>query len=117
MGNCLKPQSSEKRVYDDAEFDDGEDWSWATPSPAAERGSEGGYSTKNAGDFSGKITEVKIKISKKQLEQLLSKMEVKDLRVDQVMSQLMSHRGRHGYEVHQHQRPWRPALQSIPEVN
>ncbi|XP_028760323.1 uncharacterized protein LOC114745577 [Neltuma alba] len=116
MGNCLKPQSSKKRVYDD-ESDDGEDWSWPTPSPAAERGTKGGYSAKNVGDFSGKITEVKIKISKKQLEQLLSKMEVKELGVDQVMTQLMSHGKRHGYEVYQHQRSWRPALQSIPEVN
>lgn len=117
MGNCLKPQSSKKRAYD-AESDDVEDWSWTTPAAAAAgRVKEGGYSTKNGADFSGKITEVKIKISKKQLEQLLSKMEeVKDLRVDQVMTQLMSHRG-HGYEVYQNQRPWRPALQSIPEVN
>ncbi|KAK2981081.1 hypothetical protein RJ640_012036 [Escallonia rubra] len=57
-------------------------------------------------------TEVKIKITNKQLEELLGKIDVKGLPVQQVLAQLMS--AGDGYEAHQ--RSWRPALQSIPEV-
>lgn len=114
MGNCLKPQSRKRHVESDD--DDGEDWSWARQSPPAKE-------EKRMGDFGGKmITEVKIKISKKQLEELLRKMEedVKEIRAHEVLSQLMSHSKKHslaGFKVHQSVRPWRPALQSIPEVN
>ncbi|KAA8523683.1 hypothetical protein F0562_010106 [Nyssa sinensis] len=52
-------------------------------------------------------TEVKIKISKKQLEDLLSRMDVQGLSVQQVLAQLVN--------GETHQRAWRPALQSIPE--
>ncbi|KAA8523682.1 hypothetical protein F0562_010105 [Nyssa sinensis] len=52
-------------------------------------------------------TEVKIKISKKQLEELLSRMDVQGLSVQQVLAQLIN--------GETHQRAWRPALQSIPE--
>lgn len=58
-------------------------------------------------------TEVKIKITKKQLEELLGKMDVKELSVQQVLAQLIN--VSHSYETHH--RSWRPALQSIPEVN
>ncbi|KAL5735950.1 hypothetical protein ACOSQ2_030738 [Xanthoceras sorbifolium] len=58
-------------------------------------------------------TEVKIKITKKQLEELLSRAELKQLSMQQVLAQLMNVSDR--YETHQ--RSWRPALQSIPEVN
>ncbi|CAK7338493.1 unnamed protein product, partial [Dovyalis caffra] len=59
-------------------------------------------------------TKVKIKITKKQLEELLGKVEVKELSVQQILSQLINGSSDHGsYEPH-HQ-PWRPNLQSIPE--
>ncbi|KAK3199677.1 hypothetical protein Dsin_023092 [Dipteronia sinensis] len=58
-------------------------------------------------------TEVKIKITKKQLEELLGRAELKQLSVQQVLAQLMNVSDR--YETNQ--RSWRPALQSIPEVN
>ncbi|XP_040987865.1 uncharacterized protein LOC121235591 [Juglans microcarpa x Juglans regia] len=60
-----------------------------------------------------KITEVKIKITRKQLEELLGSVDIKDLTVHQVLAQLMNASDQ--YETHQ--RSWRPALQSIPEVN
>ncbi|KAK9269414.1 hypothetical protein L1049_001187 [Liquidambar formosana] len=60
-----------------------------------------------------KVKEVKIKITKKQLEELLGKVDVQGLSVQQVLAQLMSVSDR--YESHQ--RSWRPALKSIPEVN
>ncbi|XP_068309795.1 uncharacterized protein [Pyrus communis] len=59
-------------------------------------------------------TEVKIKITKKQWEELLGKVEFKQTSVEQVLAQLI--RVSDGYET-QLQRSWRPALQSIPEVN
>ncbi|QCD78319.1 uncharacterized protein LOC114188839 [Vigna unguiculata] len=93
MGNCLKSQSSCR--YDS---DDDEDWDFS-----ADKGSFGAVSATTM--------EVKIKISKKQLEELLSKVDVRDLKVEQVLSQLMDHSG--GFQALQ--RPWRPALQSIPE--
>lgn len=103
MGNCLKPQSSRKYDYD-----------WSSPETEINGGSWG----KMGGGESGKIREVKIKMKKKQLEKVLGKIEVKDMRVDEVLAQLLRHGGQgYEYEVHQHQQPWRPALQSIPEVN
>ncbi|KAL0320798.1 UNVERIFIED_CONTAM: hypothetical protein Sradi_5341300 [Sesamum radiatum] len=53
-------------------------------------------------------TVVKIKISKQQLEQLLRNADARGLSAGQVLAELMS--AGDGY-----QRPWRPALQSIPE--
>jgi len=94
MGNCLKHQSSCRYESDEDSNDD--DWSFS-----AEKGSFGAVTT----------TEVKIKITKKQLEELLSKVDVRELRVEQVLSRLMDHSG--GFQALQ--RPWRPALQSIPE--
>ncbi|KAJ1407910.1 hypothetical protein SESBI_23940 [Sesbania bispinosa] len=98
MGNCLKHQSSTKYTTDD----DSGDWDFET--------AEDVFATKNSAKT---VTEVKIKITKKQLEELLSKVDVRELRVEQVLSQLMDHS--RGYQSLQ--RPWRPALQSIPEDN
>ncbi|KAL2247622.1 UNVERIFIED_CONTAM: hypothetical protein Sindi_2614500 [Sesamum indicum] len=53
-------------------------------------------------------TVVKIKISKQQLEQLWRNADARGLSAEQVLAELMS--AGDGY-----QRPWRPALQSIPE--
>lgn len=69
----------------------------------------GSFAPSNGGGGgSNKTTtrEVKIKISRKQLEELVGKVEVKELRVEEVLAQLMKH---------SLQRSWRPALQSIPE--
>lgn len=71
------------------------------------------------GTTSGKFTsstEVKVKITKKQLEELLGKVDVKDMSVHQVLAQLISVSDR-CHTTSFHHRSWRPALQSIPEVN
>ncbi|KAM1804687.1 hypothetical protein ACFX16_030711 [Malus domestica] len=60
----------------------------------------------------GAVTELKIKITKKQWEELLGKVEFKQTSVEQVLAQLIGVSD--GYET-QLQRSWRPALQSIPE--
>lgn len=108
MGNCLKNQSTAK--YYATDDDEVEDWDC---SPAREGGD---FPAEEIGG--GKpTTEVKIKITKKQLEALLGKVDVRDLRVEQVMAQLMSHSDRFQSQTHQRSWSWRPALQSIPEVN
>ncbi|XP_010545508.1 PREDICTED: uncharacterized protein LOC104817856 [Tarenaya hassleriana] len=61
----------------------------------------------------GISSEVKIKIEKKQLEELLGKVNVKELNVQQVLTYLMNS-GDDRYETNQ--RSWRPVLQSIPEI-
>ncbi|KAM5585617.1 hypothetical protein ABKV19_004816 [Rosa sericea] len=64
-------------------------------------------------------TEVKIKMTKKQLEELMGRVELKQMTVQQVLAQLImsvSSNSSDPYET-DHQRPWRPVLQSIPEVN
>lgn len=59
-------------------------------------------------------TTVKIKITKKQLKELLGKAEVKGLSLQQILSQLMNASSDHrSYEPQQ--QSWRPNLQSIPE--
>ncbi|KAF9672991.1 hypothetical protein SADUNF_Sadunf11G0101900 [Salix dunnii] len=74
---------------------------------------------KNIRDFrssssSTTSTKVKIKITKKQLKELLGKAEVSELSVQQVLSQLMNVSSDHrSYEPQQ--QSWRPNLQSIPE--
>ncbi|GAU20484.1 hypothetical protein TSUD_130410 [Trifolium subterraneum] len=100
MGNCLKQQSSTNYATDNDE-----DWDLSS--------SEGDYEAKSNCSGTKSITEVKIKITKKQLEELLSKVDMRELRVEQVLAQLMNHSN--GYKSFQ--RSWRPALQSIPEMD
>lgn len=59
----------------------------------------------------GAATEVKIKISKKELERLVKKAEIEGLSMHQVLAQLVDVSD--CFEAHQ--RSWSPALQSIPE--
>ncbi|XP_061342187.1 uncharacterized protein LOC133288449 [Gastrolobium bilobum] len=100
MGNCIRHESSTGHATDGDYWED---------FPAAEEGDSFGASN----NVKKTTTEVKIKISKKQLEEMLGKVEMKELRVDQVLAQLMNH-SHHYHSLH---RPWRPALQSIPEIN
>ncbi|CAL0335119.1 unnamed protein product [Lupinus luteus] len=96
MGNCLKHQSSTHNKGRDRNF-------------SAAKGVLGGATCTTT---NGKTTtEVKIKITKKQLEELLGKVDMRELRVEQVLAQLMSH-SREYESLH---KPWRPSLQSIPE--
>lgn len=77
---------------------------------------QGGFEDLGAAGLAKKLggaTEVKVKITKKQLEELLGRVDLKQMSVQQVLAKLVSLGDR--YEAHQ--RSWRPALQSIPEVN
>ncbi|XWS11216.1 hypothetical protein CRYUN_Cryun38cG0065200 [Craigia yunnanensis] len=128
MGNCLRPQSSAQWAGDD----------WGT---SAVKDKDDGFfvneTRRDTCDYKGTMNieekgilgiqekisfttvsaitthEVKVKITKKQLEELLGKVDVKELSVQQVLAQLINVSNQ--YETNQ--RSWRPALQSIPEVN
>ncbi|KAF5205445.1 Dna-directed rna polymerase subunit beta like [Thalictrum thalictroides] len=65
-------------------------------------------------NVSSSPTEVKIKITKKELEELLGKVDVQGLSVQQLLAQLIN--ASNDYHIH-NSRSWRPALSSIPEVN
>ncbi|WOG85322.1 hypothetical protein DCAR_0104510 [Daucus carota subsp. sativus] len=76
-------------------------------------------------DYDKQHREVKIKITKEKLEELLGTADVHGMSVDQVVARLLSASADHHYydpdgdldlDSHHH-RSWRPALQTIPEVN
>ncbi|XVF34004.1 hypothetical protein REPUB_Repub18cG0019800 [Reevesia pubescens] len=132
MGNCLRNQSSTHWAGDD----------WGTSAVANDDNDSGLLASETRCDtfgYKGMINieekglhgnhqkigftassattnpthEVKVKITKKQLEELLGRVYVKELSVQQVLAQLINVSNQ--YEANQ--RSWRPALQSIPEVN
>lgn len=62
-----------------------------------------------------KGTEVKIKLTKKQLEEMLGRADVEGMSTEELLFQLVKSNGEPCDQVRH--RPWRPALHSIPEVN
>lgn len=98
MGNCAASRHAVSWV-------DGDDWG----SPSPERGEDG---------EERKGVEVKIRITRRQLQELLEKAAGgdKELPVEKVLADIMNAGevvGRH----HQHgEAHWKPALQSIPEA-
>ncbi|XP_011009063.1 PREDICTED: uncharacterized protein LOC105114263 [Populus euphratica] len=111
MGNCLRHESQDFSGFDmqDKVMNNIEE--------------EGLLGDNNTGDFiscsptttTTTTTKVKIKITKKQLEELIGKVEVKELSVEQILSMLMNGSSNdRSYEAHD-QLSWRPNLQSIPE--
>ena len=128
MGNCFRHQSSAQWAGDDwgtstaNDEDDGifiretrrDTCDYKGTINVEEKGILGnqqkiGFTTSSATT----TQEVKVKITKKQLEQLLGRVDVKELSVQQVLAQLINVSNQ--YETNQ--RSWKPALQSIPEVN
>lgn len=62
----------------------------------------------------GTTTEVKIRMTKRELEKLLSEVEMEELPVTELLLQLIEV----GDELEStHRRSWRPSLQSIPEMS
>ncbi|KAH6764362.1 hypothetical protein C2S52_013309 [Perilla frutescens var. hirtella] len=94
MGNCIRKESSTHWG--------GEEWGSFTSNSA---NSERLLSSAVGAPALPTGTEMKIKISKKQLEQLLKNVHVQDrVSPEQVLAQLLHHSP-----------PWRPALHTIPE--
>ncbi|XP_019171511.1 PREDICTED: uncharacterized protein LOC109167062 [Ipomoea nil] len=124
MGNCLKRQSP-SMVWAE---DDRDEWEWVSPEKiVAERESllcdksSASFSSSPPSSSSPSSGELKIVISKKQLEQLLGKGETTAahvVAVDQVLAGLLvDAAGNRGGSEMLRQRSWRPRLHSIPEVN
>ncbi|KAG6471420.1 uncharacterized protein LOC122029688 [Zingiber officinale] len=105
MGNCIGLQKPVTWV-DDGDGDGDDDWGFATRKLS--RKHQEGAATVDIEEqvkAAAKSTEIRIKISKKQLEELLKQVEAEGLPLLQVLAGLG--------EVERH---WRPKLQSIPEV-
>ncbi|CAL5335597.1 unnamed protein product [Camellia sinensis] len=126
MGNCICIGSKSSIVWAGDEWED-ESMHMEAKKPNREKqrlvaqnrafsssSSSSSSSTSLSSASSTSSTEVKIKITKKQLEELLGRGEVHHMPVVQVVSSLIDASDR--FEI-QHQRSWRPTLNSIPEVN
>nr|GLL17695.1 uncharacterized protein LOC109190436 [Ipomoea trifida] len=108
MGNCVRKESSTEWG--------GEDWGLSSP-PHKLYGDEELHFGEDKDRF-GKPgrREIKVKISKKQLAELVGKADVGGLSIHQLLAELMNG-GADLYQPRHHHSSWRPALQSIPEVN
>ncbi|XP_031116883.1 uncharacterized protein LOC116020553 [Ipomoea triloba] len=106
MGNCVRREASTEWGGDD----------WSSPSAlAAEKQEEkGGF------EVSGGRREVKVQISKKQLQAVLEKAADVDgggSSVHQLLADLMNAARHCEIETHhRHASAWRPSLQTIPEL-
>ncbi|KAK9071172.1 hypothetical protein SSX86_005891 [Deinandra increscens subsp. villosa] len=106
MGNCMKKQPT---VESDHNHSD-DDWVTSQETKLLSAGNHR-HDDSRKNKTTTVMTEVKIKISKKQLEELLGRTDVQGLTVKEVLARLMNASDR----FESHQRSWRPALQSIPE--
>ncbi|KAG7546634.1 hypothetical protein ISN44_As12g019700 [Arabidopsis suecica] len=63
--------------------------------------------------------EIKIRMTKKELEDLMSNIGLKSLTAEEILSKLIFDGGDQiGFSaVDNHHQPWKPALQSIPEID
>ncbi|CAA7048581.1 unnamed protein product [Microthlaspi erraticum] len=65
--------------------------------------------------------EIKIKMTRKEFEDLMRDIDMKGLTVEEILSKLVFDGGDQiGFAAdlsNHHQQPWRPALQSIPEID
>ncbi|KAI6704511.1 hypothetical protein NL676_007473 [Syzygium grande] len=119
MGNCCRAESSPSSS---SMIWAGEDWNSLR--------SDGGESKRLIGDADGKRvsssssssrrSEIKIKISKKELEKLVEKIEAQGLSLEQVLPLLINKnyfdRRQSSFAKRGGHYSWRPALQSIPEA-
>lgn len=102
MGNCVRKESSTRWGGDD----------WSSPSPLA---AEEKHEEKGGFESSGR-REVKVQISKKQLQAVLGKADVDGASVHQLLADLMNAARHYEIETHRHHASWRPSLQTIPEL-
>jgi hypothetical protein len=127
MGNCLRRQSGSVVWAGDDwgsltsknPFEDDDDDNAGNVERHRLLGDETGAfslsssSTTHTGSGGTGTTEVKITITKKELEELMGRVDIQGLSTKQILARLMDSADRYD----EHQRSWRPALQSIPEVN
>ncbi|KAK8591882.1 hypothetical protein V6N13_062478 [Hibiscus sabdariffa] len=117
MGNCFRLQKA-CRVNDN---DDGDDWGSLVSIYKESEGDDVGFTSTVererllGGGRNTSTREMKITISKKELELLVHKVEMQGLTLEQVLTNMVNIGG-DLYDAEQ-PRPWKPVLQSIPEVN
>ncbi|XP_051125726.1 uncharacterized protein LOC127247764 [Andrographis paniculata] len=109
MGNCLRKRSAAVEWG-------GDDWgsfgAGGGNPPPGDEAEKLSVSSTSSSLIEGK--EVKIKISKKQLEQVLKTAEIEGLSAQQVLAKLIDGGGDDQFSA-AHQRSWKPDLTSIPE--
>ncbi|KAE8689827.1 F11F12.2-like protein [Hibiscus syriacus] len=114
MGNCIRRQKA-SRVNDN---DD--DWGSLLSIYREREGDNGGGTStvekemllSRKRDTNTSTREMKITISKKELEVLAQQVEMQGLTLRQVLANMVN-----GDDGEEQPRPWKPELQSIPEVN
>lgn len=111
MGNCLR--------HDSKVHWGGEDWTPALMTDNEKSAMNKEDEKKDEYSASSKVREVKVKITKKQLEELLGKMNMNNVQqqqqgfsAEQVLGQLV----KVSVYSETHNRSWTPRLKSIPEV-
>ncbi|KAK3432044.1 hypothetical protein EUGRSUZ_E04061 [Eucalyptus grandis] len=115
MGNCCRAESSSSTIWA------GDDWN-SLPRDGGEgkKGLLDDADGKRVSSSSSRRREIKIQISKKDLEKLVHKIEAQGLSLEQVLPLLINkntfNRHQLGFTKHGCHRSWRPALQSIPEA-
>lgn len=117
MGNCLRAQRMSSGFWDGDDDDEG--WNLYDGRYHKREKCENASILKGAPTSSTtadacKGTEVKVKVTKKQLEEMLGRADVEGMSTEELLFQLVKSNG--GCDQVRH-RPWRPALRSIPEVN
>lgn len=65
---------------------------------------------------SGSTREVKIRITKRELEEIMARVSIQGLSMEQVLGMLVNSTDLK-FEMDLNHKHWKPALQSIPEVN
>ncbi|KAE8723536.1 NADH-ubiquinone oxidoreductase chain [Hibiscus syriacus] len=111
MGNCLRRPSSAQWDGDNWETSAAEDGAGPKEKGPVRNRQKDGFITTSSTAITTTTREVKVKITKKQLEELLGRVDVNELSVQQVLAQLIN------FDIQANQRSWTPRLQSIPEVN
>ncbi|KAK3432042.1 hypothetical protein EUGRSUZ_E04063 [Eucalyptus grandis] len=115
MGNCCRAESSSSTIWA------GDDWnSLPCDGEGKKRLLDDADGKKVSSSSSSRRREIKIQISKEELEKLVHKIEAQGLSLEQVLPLLINEntfdRRGSGFTKYGRHRSWRPALQSIPEA-
>ncbi|CAI0468295.1 unnamed protein product [Linum tenue] len=119
MGNCCRKSVSSTAVWADDDWETLGDDNHKMVLFDADAGEDHhGVVGVSGGGAAASGREVKIKVSRRELEELMSRVEMQGLSSEQILARLISSAGAAGLfaDEDDHHRHWRPVLQSIPEV-